>query len=211
MSSLLPGGLSGLLTNSVVLAWTLRGEAPIHTLGCFVHDNGTVGDLARKLSIMFFGVPLASTFIVLVCCNCIVAGFVWKTTRSSVASVSSARSKKQPIQVDQGEEVAEETALPRRSERKYKTSDSTLSGSDNDQKMQNRRLRLVCSQAILYVGAFFLSNAWIAIINNRVVFTTTTKQEELNLLTERHGLMVLAAFLHPSQGKYKFDGISRWH
>ena len=150
---------------------------------------------------MFYGIPMLGTLALLAFCNFIVAAFVWKATRSSIASISSGRSKKAPKTVDGREEATEETTLTPRSKRKYKTSASTLSGSDTDQKMQNRRLRLVCSQALLYVGGFFLSNAWLAVINRRLVTTTNTEQEELDFMVDNYGLMLLAAFLHPSQGE----------
>ena len=183
--------------------WVIRrGEMPVNALGCYIPDCNTVGHISHRLSLMFYAVPMASAFILLFCCNCIVAVFVWRNTRSTPISSDGARDETCKTQtMKTGYEATKEfMSSSDNTKRKLQRLDSTLSESKQHQKMQNSRLRLVGSQAILYVGCFFLSYVWIAAIKY-LVRTTKTKQEEINLLKEYYALMVFEAIFHPSQGK----------
>ena len=178
---------------------------PVHSLGCYIPDCNALGHVSHRLSLMFYAVPMAAAFILLFCCNCMVAVFVWRNTRSS-PSISSDGvveyeiSRPQPMMRDQVASINETMSSPGSTKRKLQHLATTLSESIQQQKMQNRRLRLVASQAILYVGCFFLSYVWVLAIKYQV-HTTNTKQGELDLQKTHYTLMVLEALFQPSQGE----------
>lgn len=70
---------------------------------------------------------------------------------------------------------------------------------DRTQANQNRRLRLVSSQALLFVGCYFISNVWTYILR-LFEAQTTDYVEEMELPYHHYHLLVLQAALLPLQG-----------
>jgi hypothetical protein len=69
------------------------------------------------------------------------------------------------------------------------------------QSNQDRRLRLVSSQAFLFVGCYFISNIWTYILR-LYESQTTVYVEEMELPYHNYAMLVLQASLLPLQGLF---------
>ncbi|CAJ1960326.1 unnamed protein product [Cylindrotheca closterium] len=200
-----------IITSVVALAIGAYGEMA-HGNGCWVANfprgcglDGTVCT-SRIIGWLYFGLPAILVFICLFINNSIIFIFVRMQTISNMPKQSS---KSAEMGLDESasscadEDGSTDLDLDRN---KYVSNDDSLANDERDSSQntaqlrdQTRRLRLISSQAFLYVAFFLLCNVWTGIVGI-IESGGRTWEEELKLLVKNFGLYVLQAILAPLNG-----------
>ncbi|CAJ1952218.1 unnamed protein product [Cylindrotheca closterium] len=203
---------------SVIGLW---GEMPVNGFRCYMVDlpkncgsqpgHSREECISDRLFIMFYYVPVILTFVALVGNNTIISHFVWKQTNpkavrqraTSSAGGSSGGNHSYPSAGDSSTNSELDT-----SGRHSKSTRTSKQGSTERrkqqterQKEQRQRLRLIRSQAFLFVACYTTSYIWPFVIN-QLKKGAKSDEELMDLLCKYYPLMICEAMLLPLQGMF---------
>lgn len=191
------------VTSVVALAIGAYGEMA-HANGCWVADyprgcgNGHECS-SRLIGWLYFGLPVIVMFICLLVNNSIIFIFVRQQTiplrmqkESLQSGAQSARDESSSSFVGDYEKNEVTNAAPPEDDGSDRQDTAKL-------RDQARRLRLVNTQAFLYVAIFLMCNVWTGVVGI-IESSGGTMEEELQLVVNHYGFFVLQAILAPLPG-----------
>eukprot|EP00980_Cylindrotheca_fusiformis_P015224 scaffold4225_cov128-Cylindrotheca_fusiformis.AAC.4 len=169
--------------------------------GCWVSNNPECDNdrfcVARILQWLYYGLAGFAGFATLVVCNIIILLFVRKQTRPIQKQTKSANSSIiERAVIEHQSSTGSSSATQRRF---CDMSDALSEAAKEIDREQARRLRLVFSQAVLYVLFFVLCHTWTGIIG-LLEFQKKGVANELEMVVNFYGLFLLQAVLTPLQG-----------
>jgi len=198
-------GFAG-ITSIVALALGAYDEMTGGT-GCWVanYPRGCgegPGCTSRLIGWLYFGLLSISIFILVLIFNSMILIFVRRNRVPFKMSTPDVETKKK-LYLDESSSNHEDD-----DERRRKVERTTeMNGIDNERQSQNasqskdqaRRLRLVSTQAFLYVAFFLICNVWTGTVGI-IESSGDTREEELQLVVDNYVVFLLQAFLTPLQG-----------
>ncbi|CAJ1960328.1 unnamed protein product [Cylindrotheca closterium] len=202
------------ITSVVALVIGAYGEMA-HSNGCWVANyprecGGEDGPVckSRLIGWLYFGLPAIIVLICLLVNNSIIFMFVRRQT-ISLRMPSSASWVHTGLDASNSSCVGEYGIQNMDSDRnKFVPNETSLAddGQDSNNRAhltrdQARRLRLVTSQAFLYVACFAVCNVWTAIVG---IFERSgvAEKEELQIVVDHYVFYVLQAILAPLNGLF---------
>lgn len=178
-------------------------------IGCWVSRTPDCAEnqhcLARILPWICYGMPGILVFLVLVTNNTIISLYVRQQTRPIKAQPKITMENESGSSHSISESGLPVQELPAKGSRRIECGtvlildDVEAMRDDGMGKEQTRRLRLVFSQAVLYVIFFLLCHLWSAIIGILESISDTTEQE-MEVVVKSYSIFVLQATLTPLQG-----------
>jgi len=201
-------------TSVAALAIGAYGEMA-HANGCWVADYprgcGQGPECtSRLIGWLYFGLPSILIFICLFINNLIIFMFVRRHTKrrtsKRISAVTTQLQTGRNRSSSSSQEEEDESASSEFLKRKYATNETYLR-DDQDSRLssqlrdQAERLRLVSTQAFLYVFFFLLCNVWTGVVG-MIESSGDTKEKELQCMVDYYVFFALQAALAPLNGLF---------
>jgi hypothetical protein len=202
------------ITSVVALAIGAYGEMA-HSNGCWVanYPRGCGGEngpvcTSRLIGWLYFGLPAILVLICLIINNSIIFMFVRRQTIPSRMPKQSSEGWAQTGSDESTSSFADEDGSLNLDigRNQHESNDFSVADDRQDSKQkvqltrdQARRLRLVCTQAFLYVAFFAVCNVWTGIVG---IFerSGTAEKDELQIVVDHYIFYLLQAILAPLNG-----------
>eukprot|EP00980_Cylindrotheca_fusiformis_P011756 scaffold2799_cov117-Cylindrotheca_fusiformis.AAC.3 len=169
-------------------------------LGIYGETSSALGCWVEPIAWLYYAIPALIVFCMLLVNNVAIYMFVRRQIQRNHRRRSSRRpSTTASSTFDDGSSFGATNELSISKRRLSETDRSSF--SSQIQTEQNRRMKLVSSQAFLFVVSYFSCNIWSGIIG-LADSRTQSEAEELELLVNYYPVLVLQAALLPLQGLF---------